>query len=140
QAGILQLRRRSLREGGIRRHAAPDTSPDVDLPGHIDRYGVKATRSGTRTGWRGGRGGKQASPGDARRRFGRAELCLGGQYVLVRDAYLVFERVQPRIVVNLPPLAAKRSVIGLRFLPTGRWRFFEGRRRRGPRTPVLGPG
>jgi len=109
QAGILELRRRSLREGGIGRHAAPDASPYVDLISQINRYGVKASyagrraRSGIRQGRRGGHGGKQTCLGDAHRRFGLAELRLGGQYILVRDAHLVFERVEPRIVVNLPP-------------------------------------
>jgi len=155
------IRDRRLRLGGRGGHAAPDVAPQVRLPGRADGQAVKRlkprrrrgcagrrARLSARFGDRGRAGHSGVEPGahDLHRRDGLAVLGFGLQHVLVVDGHLLFERVQIRIVIDLPPLAFELAVVGLRLLPA--LRFLEVRRRlllerrrhnRGG-LPVLGSG
>ena len=70
--------------------------------------------------------GKQIRAGDAESGARLGELFLRGFQGLVGDVNLLFERIELRILINLPPLAFGDGVAGLRRFPIGR-QFFVSR-------------
>ena len=61
--------------------------------------------------------GEKLRPGFPDQGPGRKKACRRGRNVLVRNIDLLFQRIQLRIVENLPPFTAKRIVSGLRLFP-----------------------
>ena len=144
QARILQLRGAGLSTGGARADTAPNASPDIHQIRQIERQCISGAgsrseissarsdgdcRSRVHNGWVGCDRGEASGTRDSHRIPGSTELCLCRQHVLVGYVHLLFERVEFRITVDLPPLPTGRAVAGLSRLPlvrsggAGRGRF-----------------
>ena len=99
QSGVLEIRCRRLRDGGVGRHVAPYAAPHVGLIRHVegnledDRCGP---RSSVRNAWRTARPSPLETGllADADGGPSGAVLRLGGEHVLIGDADVVLECVQ----------------------------------------------
>jgi len=133
---IFQGPRRSLRCVSSLTHSVAHTAPEIRLPGNIE---WKIERITIRIGFRKTRG--------ACLRLGRAVACVGSPYtdswvvggiapaelalrcgheifkcpsdVLVRDVQFLFEGVQFRFLIDLPPFPTERRILRLSGLPDG---------------------
>ena len=139
-----------LRAGDARLDVAAHAAPDVDLAGEVDgqRVDGPSARPGCEVVARRPaeplRPRRRRARGDGREEVrarhpdggaGAAELRLGLRDVLVGDVDLRLERVQLRIVEDLPPLPAAGVVPRLRGLPLD----LAPRRRRAGAPPCTPP-
>ena len=128
--GLADVRDAACQTGRTRadragRYRAMDAAPEIGLIGEVESRDLKAvgdsrspvSRSGDRRARR--HGGIERGSRRANGVFSGPILRFGRQHVLVRDADPFLERIERRIAIDLPPVAAQRAVVRLRFLPAG---------------------
>ena len=137
EAQVLELRGEGLRERRTRRYATAEAPPEIRFPADVERQIVDGTRTGSgrarggysaashsaRAGTRlsdsdtGPSGREESGPGLFHRRSRLPELSFGLQHVLIRYRDLLFQGVQRRVVVDLPPSALGEGVGWLSLFP-----------------------